>query len=276
MKFEFQLGKPFKPYEQLLAVLPAASKIHIPEAFHELMEDPKSEIIDFYPESFRIDLNGKKFAWQGVAILPFIEEDRLIAAASKLYDQLEEEEKLMNVIGEELLFVSSQTATADCIMKMYESGSAEFDLMALAKENGGMGGRLLPYSHSILPGEFYESHLEEIGIESFENQSISAILNCLQPNKPFVTGLLPRAQLPPRRLGDEDFNFVQQGGGNMSRQPNNYHSMHKEANQAVANREAAMRLKHSGLSSSFIRDPSLHSSNSGNVFNKFHKRTNPF
>ena len=33
MKFDFQLGKPFRPFEQLMGVLPAASKDHIPEAY---------------------------------------------------------------------------------------------------------------------------------------------------------------------------------------------------------------------------------------------------
>lgn len=38
---------------------------HIPPAFQTLMTDSESPIIDFYPEDFRVDLNGKKYAWQG-------------------------------------------------------------------------------------------------------------------------------------------------------------------------------------------------------------------
>lgn len=42
------------------------------------MVSPISPIIDFYPNNFVIDLNGKKCAWQGVALLPFVDEKRLL------------------------------------------------------------------------------------------------------------------------------------------------------------------------------------------------------
>ncbi len=49
MEITFDKGKPSKPFEQLMGVLPAASNHAIPEVFHPLMEDEDSEIIDFYP-----------------------------------------------------------------------------------------------------------------------------------------------------------------------------------------------------------------------------------
>lgn len=42
MAFEFSLGTPFKPYEQLMGVLPLASKDHIPLAYQVLY-------VIFYP-----------------------------------------------------------------------------------------------------------------------------------------------------------------------------------------------------------------------------------
>ena len=70
------------------------------------MTDPESEIIDFYPERFNIDLNGKKHAWQGVAILPFIEEKRLLKAMKERYPNLDEDGAELNKLGVNLLFVS--------------------------------------------------------------------------------------------------------------------------------------------------------------------------
>ena len=53
----------------------------LPPNIAELMRDPQGVISDFYPRSFGLDLNGKHAKWAGVALLPFIDERRLLAAA---------------------------------------------------------------------------------------------------------------------------------------------------------------------------------------------------
>jgi 5'-3' exoribonuclease 2 len=42
------------------------------------MNSEESEIADFYPKDFHVELTGKKYAWLGEVILPFIDEKRLI------------------------------------------------------------------------------------------------------------------------------------------------------------------------------------------------------
>ncbi|VDK41754.1 unnamed protein product, partial [Gongylonema pulchrum] len=64
MQMNFELNEPFHPFEQLLAVLPAASADCLPLCFQELMCEPSSPIIDFYPKKFETDLNGKKNDWE--------------------------------------------------------------------------------------------------------------------------------------------------------------------------------------------------------------------
>lgn len=96
--------KPFNPLEQLMGVFPAASSVHVPKPWATLMSDPESPIIDFYPEDFKIDLNGKKFAWQGVALLPFVDEKRLIKALEPYYKLLTPEEGKPNEMHNIFLF----------------------------------------------------------------------------------------------------------------------------------------------------------------------------
>jgi len=76
----FELSIPFNPVEQLMAVLPSDSSHAIPDSGRWLMSDLESPIIDFYPSEVPVDPNGKAMPWLWVVLLPFIEEDRLLAA----------------------------------------------------------------------------------------------------------------------------------------------------------------------------------------------------
>ncbi|KAI5862273.1 5'-3' exoribonuclease 2 [Durotheca rogersii] len=106
IEINFEKGRIARPFEQLMSVQPAASRHVLPEVFHDLMTDSNSPIIDFYPEEFEIDLNGKKMAWQGVALLPFIEMPRLLAAIEEKYPLLSEADAARNGVGREVLLLS--------------------------------------------------------------------------------------------------------------------------------------------------------------------------
>ncbi|KAG9805951.1 hypothetical protein KCU98_g22652, partial [Aureobasidium melanogenum] len=108
MTLDFKKGKPFRPYEQLMGVMPARSNHVLPAVFHPLMTDEDSDIKDFYPEDFVVDLNGKKFAWQGIALLPFIDAKRLLDAMATKYPLLTEDEKSRNAFGHDALLFSTK------------------------------------------------------------------------------------------------------------------------------------------------------------------------
>lgn len=104
----FELGKPFLPFQQLMAILPSASKKLVPSAYQDLMENEASPILDYYPKEFNTDLNGKQHEWEAVVLIPFIEEGRLLPAMEERFEQLTEEEKARNGHSGHLLFVYSE------------------------------------------------------------------------------------------------------------------------------------------------------------------------
>ncbi|KAL8953774.1 MAG: hypothetical protein Q9222_000391 [Ikaeria aurantiellina] len=106
----FQLGQPFRPYQQLMGVLPDRSKRIVPTSYHDLMTNPSSPIIDFYPRDFELDMNGKKMEWEAVVKIPFIDEKRLLDAMRTKDHLLSEEERQRNDFGVTLKFTYSADA----------------------------------------------------------------------------------------------------------------------------------------------------------------------
>ncbi|KAF2357382.1 putative 5-3 exonuclease [Trinorchestia longiramus] len=96
---EFEMGKPFMPFEQLLAVLPPLSVKLLPKCYANLMLSQDSPVIDFYPRTFETDLNGKQQDWEAVVLIPFIDEKRLLEAMSSESHRLTADEKRRTAHG---------------------------------------------------------------------------------------------------------------------------------------------------------------------------------
>uniref|UniRef100_A0A3B4U7B4 5'-3' exoribonuclease 1 n=1 Tax=Seriola dumerili TaxID=41447 RepID=A0A3B4U7B4_SERDU len=96
LKLTFDLAKPFMPFQQLLAVLPAASMALLPECYRHLMTSESSPIIEYYPLDFKTDLNGKQQEWEAVVLIPFIDERCLLAAMEPYSHKMTKEEKSRN------------------------------------------------------------------------------------------------------------------------------------------------------------------------------------
>eukprot|EP01080_Neovahlkampfia_damariscottae_P002441 gene2441-3152_t len=101
-KIKFELGKPFEPFQQLLSVLPSRSSHMLPKEYQSLMLSSNSKLLEYYPLDFPIDKEGTKYEYEGVVILPFINEQLLIDEMNKI--ELNEKDKKRNEILNTLIF----------------------------------------------------------------------------------------------------------------------------------------------------------------------------
>jgi len=104
-RIRFDLGQPFRPFQQLLGCLPPASKKLLPRIYQWLMTSDSSPMIASYPDSFKIDQDGKKNPWEAVVLLPFIDEATLVSAEKEFCreDQLTRDEVARNKFGKVLV-----------------------------------------------------------------------------------------------------------------------------------------------------------------------------
>ncbi|KAL3479813.1 exoribonuclease 2 [Aspergillus californicus] len=205
MELSFEKGKPFKPFEQLMGVLPASSNHAIPEKFHSLMSDPNSEIIDFYPEDFAVDLNGKKFAWQGVVLLPFIDENRLLAAMEKIYPTLSDDERSRNTVGRDVLLLSeNHPLYQDLVGNFYskKQGPPKYKLDMRLSE--GLAGKV-ERNEAYIPHSSLVSSLEQYGMPSLDdNRSLTVNYEIPKSSHVHKSMLLRGVKFAPPALDNGD------------------------------------------------------------------------
>ncbi|XP_039259920.2 5'-3' exoribonuclease 2-like [Styela clava] len=197
------------PLEQLMCVFPAASGNFLPDSWRELMYSPDSPIIDFYPNDFKIDLNGKKYAWQGVALLPFVDEDRMMETLDTVYPNLTPAESKRNELGNDRIFVGQHHPLHSYLKGLYEGQCAQDEENAaeidpkLAK---GMSGTVWADEFCNPDSKFLESPLE--GLESLKCNNVLSM--CYKdPQYPeghiFEAKLLPGAKIPAPSVKPEDW-----------------------------------------------------------------------
>ncbi len=107
-----------------MAVLPSDSAHAIPKAGRWLMSDIESPIIDFYPSEVPVDPNGKAMPWLWVVLLPFIDEERLLAAMSPTMAKWTKGELLCNARGldDGYVYLHSSHPLAPKFKQVLESG----------------------------------------------------------------------------------------------------------------------------------------------------------
>ncbi|KAK2178116.1 hypothetical protein NP493_558g01017 [Ridgeia piscesae] len=232
--------EPFKPLEQLMGVFPAGSKQFIPPTWQELMTSCESSIIDFYPTNFKIDLNGKKYAWQGVALLPFVDEKRLKEALSVVYPDLTEDEKTRNTRGADRLFVGKNHPSHDFFEALYEEGGSTEAVELDTSKTEGMGGTVWRDDHVVLTNQTLPSPVPQL--EDLHNNQAIAIQYSdpkFAPDFIFSAKRLKNAIMPAPTLKPEDFNRRQPNQGyrpQLGFSRNSHYRMPNTRDSGTANR----------------------------------------
>lgn len=83
-----------------------------------MMCSASSPIHEFYPDKFEIDMNGKRWKWQAVVLLPFIDEDCLLQALTSVENTLSDDERRRNRVGEVCVYVNSIHPLAQHIIQL--------------------------------------------------------------------------------------------------------------------------------------------------------------
>ncbi|KAI0376580.1 exoribonuclease 2 [Hypomontagnella monticulosa] len=206
IEISFEKGRTAKPFEQLMSVQPAASRHVLPGVFHDLMTDSDSPIIDFYPEEFEIDLNGKKMAWQGVALLPFIEMPRLLAAVEEKYPLLSADDAARNSVGKDVLLLSeaNQDLYDDIITHFYskKQGAPKYKLDPRLSQGLSGGIEKMP---EYLPHGSLEYPLDRKGMPNLDDdRSVTVYYEIPTTAHNHKSMLLRGVQMPTPALNRSD------------------------------------------------------------------------
>lgn len=199
-QLQLEAGRPFMPFQQLMAVLPAASKALLPQCYQWLFDSDQSPILAFYPRKFEIDIDGVKVPWGGVACIPFIDPGLLVDAMA-LADtaSLSPPEQKRNLVGTAYVFTFDQacvtrvespmphrvSSLVDCHVR-----SSEFEHPALPAGEPHFPNKLLPGFAPRAPG-FPTVHLHPLshrlqeGVKVFhvESRAPSLVMR-LKPELP--------------------------------------------------------------------------------------------
>lgn len=219
MNIKFDKGKPFRPYEQLMGVLPAASNHAIPKAFHPLMTEEDSDIIDFYPEEFDLDMNGKKQEWKAVVLLPFIDEKRLLGAMDTKYPLLTEDERQRNEIGNEALLLSDKNPLYDMLAtEFYSKKAKDGAKVKLPTSKGKLAGQVLK-NDDFLPHMDLRGPAEDIRLEPDINDDRSMNVHFFMPPATHVhkSMLFPGVTMPTPALDKSDLAILKSKSRNSGR-----------------------------------------------------------
>jgi len=102
--------KPTTPFIQLLSVLPPQSSHLIPSPLCDLLTDEKSEMKKYCPNTFNVDLAGKKQEWEGIVILPMVDYTLVEQLFVNMFRHIDKRDTRRNILGKSFTYRYSPDA----------------------------------------------------------------------------------------------------------------------------------------------------------------------
>ncbi|XP_062182667.1 5'-3' exoribonuclease 2-like [Phragmites australis] len=196
-KISFTMDKPLRPFDQLMAVLPPESSCALPKCYRELMDSEESPIQKFYPSDLQIDTHGKRFLWQGITKLPFIDEKLLLSATKTVENDLAVHEMIRNTVRQEKIFLRNSNTLANNAAFVRTSDSSSEKLL-IDPSTSELGGWLLPADDDGTGSGFFCSPIKDL--EDIRNdQTLSFMFFNPELVKP-IPRLLDHVKIPEKTL----------------------------------------------------------------------------
>jgi len=108
--FQFDLGQPFNPFDQLMLVLPPQNTI-LPNQYRELMRT--QQLKEFYPTEFELDvLQGEKFIYSE-PLLPEIDVSKLLTITQVEAEKLSKADQKRNTVKNSIIYIPKKKETHD-------------------------------------------------------------------------------------------------------------------------------------------------------------------
>jgi 5'-3' exoribonuclease 1 len=104
----YKISTPTTPFQQLLCVLPPKSAKLIPYPLNNLLTDTESPLKKHCPDTFEIDVSGKRKEWEGIVLLPMVEFELVRSTYMQYIDQVLPTDLKRNVLGRSSVYEYSK------------------------------------------------------------------------------------------------------------------------------------------------------------------------
>jgi 5'-3' exonuclease len=90
------VSTPCNPFFQLVRILPPKSRNLIPFPLQRIFD---GKLKQSFPETFEVDLKGKKKEWEGIVLIPFLNDKEMQKEYNQCVRELEDKDKRRNMFG---------------------------------------------------------------------------------------------------------------------------------------------------------------------------------